>query len=327
MAEHPKLLQLAYQLAHDDLQAVDALIKSQLEYELPLVKNLCEHILGSGGKRIRPLLSILSAKACNYPGRFHINLAVTLEFFHTASLLHDDVVDNSDLRRGQKAAHILWDNKITILVGDFLFSRALQVMNQTDNLKVCHIIANTANIITQGEVVQLENRRNFAISNEIYMNIIRKKTGALFAATTELSAVVANASQAQTQALHDYGMEIGTAFQIIDDALDYQGDITTIGKNIGDDLNEGKLTLPLMLSLQQANATERARIETCLNDPKPEYFPDILALIKAKGAIAQCQEVAKQHQRAAMRALDALPPSVHRDALAHIAEFVVARES
>ncbi|HEY1588989.1 MAG TPA: polyprenyl synthetase family protein, partial [Rhodanobacter sp.] len=240
-------------LAAADMQRVDALIRQRLSSDVVLINQIADHIIASGGKRLRPMLHVLAAGAAGYRGDHHTKLAAIIEFIHTSTLLHDDVVDESDLRRGRKTANALWGNAASVLVGDFLYSRSFQLMVELDDMRIMRILADTTNTIAEGEVLQLLNIGNADVSEAAYLAVIERKTAVLFAAATELGGILGGLPESQVTALRRYGMELGYAFQIADDLLDYVGDASTLGKNIGDDLAEGKPTLPLIYALERAN--------------------------------------------------------------------------
>lgn len=321
-------------LAKADMIAVDALIRARLASDVALVNAVGDHIIGGGGKRLRPMLHVLAARAAgygdNHEGEEHIQLAAVIEFIHTATLLHDDVVDTSDLRRGRKTANALWGNAASVLVGDFLYSRAFQLMVELDRMRVMRILADTTNAIAEGEVLQLLNLGNADTGETAYLRVIERKTAVLFAAATQLGAVLAGMPQQQENALREYGLQLGFAFQIADDLLDYVSDARTIGKNIGDDLAEGKPTLPLIYAIERASPAQAAMLRDALRDAgQPKRSPsleEIVAVIRHSGAIERVQLRANTHAQAARTALAALPPSRYRDALDTLAVYAVERD-
>lgn len=317
---------LARQLG-DDLQAVDALIRERMASEhAPRIPEVTAHLVDAGGKRLRPMLTLAAARACGYGGAFHIHLATTVEFIHTATLLHDDVVDESSQRRGRPTANLLWDNKSSVLVGDYLFARSFQLMVETGNLRVLDILADAAATIAEGEVLQLTAARDLATGEDIYLRIIRGKTAALFSAATRVGAVIAGAGAAVEQALFTYGDALGIAFQIADDLLDYAGD-AGIGKNRGDDLREGKLTLPVIRALAQADAGERAFWQRTITRGQvgDGDVAQAQAILARHDAIASTRETAFEWAARARDALDAVPAGALRDTLSDLADHVVSR--
>jgi octaprenyl-diphosphate synthase len=312
-------------LAAADMQAVDALIRARLASDVVLVNQVSEYIVGGGGKRLRPLLHLVAAQAAGYRGRDHLTLAAVVEFIHTATLLHDDVVDESDLRRGRKTANAVWGNAASVLVGDFLYSRAFQMMVELDRMRVMQILADTTNRIAEGEVLQLLNIGNPETSEAAYLEVIERKTAVLFAAATRLGAVVAGLSRDQEDALAGYGLDLGYAFQIADDVLDYVSDAGTLGKNIGDDLAEGKPTLPLIAAIARSDAAQAARLKRAIANDGIDALDDVLAAIRATGALDHARERARTYAKSARDALAVLPPSDARDALAVLADYAIDR--
>ncbi len=314
------------ELVKQDYDAVNQLIAEHLQSDIGLIDELCQHIINSGGKRLRPLLVLLSANACAYQGQHHIYLAMALEFFHTATLLHDDVVDESSLRRGRTTANQIWGSKASILVGDYLFTKAFQVMVETGNLKVLDLLANTANTITQGEVRQLVNCHDAETSEARYMDVIRDKTAVLFAAAAQIGGIVAQSSDTIIQALNAYGMHLGNAFQLIDDALDYCSSAEELGKNIGDDLAEGKPTLPLIYALHHSSKAQQELIRNAINQGTLQHIDAIMAAINESKAIDYTYAVAKQQIDAALTALQILPATPYRSAMQQLAEYALQRK-
>lgn len=311
-----------------DMQAVDGVIRQHLYSDVVLVRQVAEYIIQSGGKRLRPMLTVLAAGAAGYHGLHHYDLAAVVEFIHTATLLHDDVVDESALRRGNATANALFGNAASVLVGDFLYSRAFQMMVSVKNMRVMEVLADATNIIAEGEVLQLLNVRNVDINEADYLQVIHYKTAKLFEAAARLGGILAQVSPAQEEALARYGMHLGTAFQLIDDVLDYSGDSATIGKNLGDDLAEGKMTLPLIQALRVANASQAALIRNTINAAE-ETTPDfaaVLAVIKATDALAHTQARAAQEVALAQEALQILPATSARAILQELAAFAVERD-
>lgn len=307
-----------------DFDAVNSLIIDRLESDVELVENIGHYIVEAGGKRLRPLLVLLAARACGYRGDHHIQLAAVIEFIHTATLLHDDVVDTSDLRRGRLTANARWGNAPSVLVGDFLYSRAFQMMVSLGDVAVMRVLADTTNVIAEGEVQQLLNARNPDLTEGDYFTVIDKKTAQLFAAASEVGALTACADPQQCTQLRDYGRHLGIAFQLVDDALDYQGDSESLGKNVGDDLAEGKATLPLIRAMR--NAPHEADIirEALLNGGLEQLDP-IVKLVHETGALDYTMARAREHAERAVHLLDGLPDSKEKQALVELAKFSVSR--
>lgn len=312
-------------LAATDMAAVDQLIRARLASDVVLVNQVAEHIIGSGGKRLRPLVHLLAARASGYTGADHIQLAAVIEFIHTSTLLHDDVVDDSHLRRGRRTAHEVWGNAASVLVGDFLYSRSFQMMVEVDSMAVMRILADTTNRIAEGEVLQLLNIGNPDTTEDAYLDVIERKTAVLFSAATRLGAVLAGLPQAQAEALARYGLELGLAFQIADDVLDYESDAATLGKNIGEDLAEGKPTLPLILAIAASRPERAGTLREILRQGGHEGLDTALAAIRDTGALDASRQRAHRHATAARGALAELAPSPARDALALLADFAVDR--
>ncbi len=316
-------------LVADDMQAVDALIQQRLSSEVVLVNQLSQYIINSGGKRLRPLLSLMASRAYGYEGDQHFNLAAIIEFIHTATLLHDDVVDESALRRGRDTANALFGNAASVLVGDFLYSRAFEMMIHTDSMKVMQILAETTNVIAEGEVMQLMNCHDAGTTEQRYLDVIHAKTAKLFEAATRLGAVICKRPENEEMAMAAYGMHLGTAFQLIDDVLDYSSTSEEMGKNVGDDLAEGKPTLPLIYAMRNGTAKQAAIIRKAIEDEKGgmEYIEPVLAAMAETGAIQYTEDTAKQEAKLAIEQLQHLPDSLYKDALQGLAEFSVARTS
>jgi len=313
-----------------DLVAVNALIRTRMASEhAPRIPEVTAHLIEAGGKRLRPMLTLAAARMCGYGGPYHIHLAATVEFIHTATLLHDDVVDESHQRRGRPTANLLWDNASSVLVGDYLFARSFQLMVETGSLRVLDILANAAAVIAEGEVLQLTAARNLATTEATYLQVIRGKTAALFGAATQVGAVIAGQPAAVEQALFTYGDALGVAFQMVDDLLDYGG-TAEIGKNMGDDLREGKLTLPVIRAVAAADADERAFWERVIADGKVGDG-DLAAaqdLMQRHGALDATRDAALgwvARAKAALADLPDLPDHEIRDLLAGLADYVVAR--
>ncbi|MEJ2309027.1 MAG: octaprenyl diphosphate synthase [Gammaproteobacteria bacterium] len=311
-------------LAADDMEAVNAFILDQLHSDVVLINQIGHYIINSGGKRLRPLLVLLASRAAGYEGRQHVDLAAIIEFIHTATLLHDDVVDSSELRRNQDTANIIWGNAASILVGDFLYSRSFEMMVALQQMRIMDILSHATNRIAEGEVLQLLNVNDPEIDEQRYIDVIVRKTATLFEAGTRLAGVIAQADGKTEQALADYGMELGIAFQIVDDALDYS--VHDIGKNVGDDLEEGKPTLPLIRAMQTAPAEQSAVIREAIEQGGRERIDDVMAAIRNSDAIDYTMQRAHKHAENAIEALEILPPSPYRDALAELARFSVDRD-
>ena len=306
------------------MQAVNAFILEQLRSDVVLINQIGHYIINSGGKRLRPLLVLLAARAAGYEGKQHIDLAAIIEFIHTATLLHDDVVDGSEQRRNQDTANTIWGNAASVLVGDFLYSRSFEMMVALQEVRVMDILSHATNRIAEGEVLQLMNINDPDIDEKRYIDVIVRKTATLFEAGTRLAGVISQADEATEQALAGYGMELGIAFQIVDDALDYMG--KDIGKNVGDDLEEGKPTLPLIRAMQTADPEQASVIREAIEQGGRDRIDDIMQIIRQTDAIDYSMDLARQYAEAASRRLEILPASAHRDALAELAHFSVNRD-
>ena len=314
----------------DDMSAVNALIRDRMASEhAPRIPEVTAHLVEAGGKRLRPMLTLAAATMCGYGGPFHVHLAATVEFIHTATLLHDDVVDESQQRRGRPTANLLWDNQSSVLVGDYLFARSFQLMTETGNMRVLSILSNAAATIAEGEVLQLTAARNLATDEDVYLKVVRGKTAALFSAATEVGGVIADADPAQVQALFDYGDALGIAFQIADDLLDYQGNSSATGKNVGDDFRERKLTLPVIKAVAQATPEEHAFWERTIETGKQEDgdLEHALDLMNKYGTLQATRDDAHVWAAKARKAILALPAHPVRDILHDLADYVVARLS
>lgn len=317
-------------LLADDMERVGTLIRARMASEhAPRIPQVTAHLVEAGGKRLRPLLTLAAARLCGYQGDHHINLAATVEFIHTATLLHDDVVDESAQRRGRPTANLLWDNKSSVLVGDYLFARSFQLMTETGSLRVLNILSNASATIAEGEVLQLTAAQNLATTEDIYLRVVRGKTAALFSAATEVGGVIAGADEAVIRALYDYGDALGIAFQIVDDVLDYGGATSVIGKNVGDDFRERKLTMPVIKAVARADATERAFWTRVIEkgDQRDGDLAEAMALIDRHGALAATRTEALAWARKAREATVALPDHPITGMLADLADYVVARVS
>ncbi len=312
-------------LVSEDMKAVNALIQKRLSSQVALINQLGHYIINSGGKRLRPILLLLSARAFGYEGGHHYQLAAVVEFIHTATLLHDDVVDASEMRRGKQTANSLWGNEASVLVGDFLYSRAFQMMVEVDSMKVMEILAEATNVIAEGEVLQLLNCQNPDTTEQEYLEVIRRKTAKLFEAAAQLGAVLTGQSPREEQALAAYGRHLGTAFQLIDDVLDYNADPETSGKNIGDDLAEGKPTLPLIYALQHSNSRQRELLRQAIQHGGRERIGEVVQAIHQTSALEYSMEAARREAEKAISALAQLSVSRYNDALKTLAEFSVNR--
>ncbi len=312
----------------DDMEAVNALIAARMASEhAPRIPEVTAHLVGAGGKRLRPLLTLAAARLCGYEGENHLRLAATVEFIHTATLLHDDVVDESGRRRGRPTANLLWDNKSSVLVGDYLFARSFQLMVETGSLRVLDILSNAAAVIAEGEVLQLTAAANLETTEAVYLQVVRGKTAALFAAATEVGGVIAEAGDARVAALRDYGDALGVAFQIADDLLDYGGASAALGKNTGDDFRERKMSLPVVRAVAAASPEERAfwlrTIEK--GDQRDGDLDEAVRLMRLHGALDSTRKTALAHAARARDALGALPDVPLRRMLADLSDYVVAR--
>jgi octaprenyl-diphosphate synthase len=312
-------------LVSDDFDAVNNLIIDKIQSEVGLIQDLSQHIVESGGKRLRPLLVLLASHACGYKGKDHISLAAMVEFFHTATLLHDDVVDESTLRRGRQTANSIWGSKASVLVGDYLFTQSVQLMVGVGNPEILNLIAKTSHQISCGEVKQLANKHNPALNLEDYFDVIRAKTALLFAAASCVGPILSNSSVEMQQSLHAYGLHLGNAFQLIDDALDYCSDAKTIGKNIGDDLADGKATLPLIHALQHGTEKQKIQIKESLQLGSLSFLPEILVALEETKAIQFTKQTAAQEIDKALSSLEILPDSKYKIALIELAQFALER--
>ena len=318
-------LDALYALIADDMHAVDGVIRQRLHSEVVLVRQVAEYIVAGGGKRMRPALVLLASGAVGYRGTHHHELAAIVEFIHTATLLHDDVVDESDLRRGRSTANALFGNAASVLVGDFLYSRAFQMMVGIGSMRVMEVLSDATNVIAEGEVLQLMNCHNADIGVDEYLQVIRYKTAKLFEAAGRLGAIIGAVDEKVEAALADYGMHLGTAFQLIDDVLDYSGAEVETGKHLGDDLAEGKPTLPLIHVMKHGSAEQSACVRKAIEEGGREQFTEVLAAVRATGAIEAAREQAETEAKAASDALAMLPASIYKDALIQLSSFAVAR--
>jgi octaprenyl-diphosphate synthase len=309
----------------DDMARVDRVIGERLQSEVALVNQIAQYIVSAGGKRIRPRLLLLFANALGYQGEHQYTLAATVEFIHTATLLHDDVVDESSLRRGRQTANAVFGNAASVLVGDFLYSRAFQMMVSVGDMRVLEVLADATNVIAEGEVLQLMNMHDPDLAVEEYLHVIRSKTAKLFEASSRLGAILARADAATEAACADYGRALGTAFQLVDDLLDYDGQTQELGKNVGDDLREGKPTLPLLVAMARGRPDEAGLIRHAIEHGEVSRLSDVVAAVRRTGALDAAREVARTEAQAARSCLTSLPPSAHREALLEFCARAVDR--
>ncbi|MES9874277.1 MAG: octaprenyl diphosphate synthase [Candidatus Sedimenticola sp. PURPLELP] len=314
-------------LTANDMKAVDNLILHRLQSDVVLINQIGNYIVNSGGKRLRPMIVLLAARSLGYHGDQHIDLAAVIEFIHTATLLHDDVVDGSDMRRSRETANAVWGNAASVLVGDFLYSRSFEMMVDVNNMRVMEILSTATNRIAEGEVLQLLNCNDPDTTEEKYREVILRKTATLFEAGAQLGAVLNGADEAEEQALADYGLHLGIAFQIIDDALDYSSSGDDIGKNIGDDLEEGKPTLPLLRAMDEGTPEQRSALREAIEKGGREYIGVVMEAIESTDAIEYTSRLAAEEADKAKAALEVLPPSSYRSALAALADFAVRRRT
>ncbi|MEL6678934.1 MAG: polyprenyl synthetase family protein [Pseudomonadota bacterium] len=310
------------------MEAVNTLIATRMASEnAPRIPEVTAHLVGAGGKRIRPLLTLAGADICGYAGENDVKLAATVEFIHTATLLHDDVVDESEQRRGRPTANLLWDNQSSVLVGDYLFARSFQLMVETGSLRVLDILSNAAAVIAEGEVLQLSVARNLSVDEATYIKVIRGKTAALFAAACEVGGVIADAPADHVTALETYGDALGISFQMADDLLDYGGDAGNLGKNTGDDLREGKMTMPVIIAYARSDDAERAFWERVIakGDVQDGDVAQAIEIMTRHGALEETRMRALAWSAQAVEALDLLPESELRETLSALADFVVSR--
>ncbi|MDF9393003.1 MULTISPECIES: polyprenyl synthetase family protein [Methylococcus] len=312
-------------LVDGEAAAVDRLILRELHSDVVLINQIGQYIVGSGGKRLRPMLHLLSAKALDYPGDHHITLAAVIEFIHTATLLHDDVVDESALRRGQDSANALWGNSASVLVGDYLYSRSFELMVRVQNLRVMDILSRTTTAIAEGEVLQLLNCNNPATDEARYLDVISRKTAILFSAAAQLAAVLAGSSHEVEESLKNYGTYLGIAFQLKDDVLDYKADPEEWGKNLGDDLAEGKPTLPLIYALSQSAGADADLLRQAIEQGEREHFKKVYAVIESTDAISYTERRARDAANKAIEHVTHLPEGDYKDALIALARFAVDR--
>ena len=322
----PNAVERLNSLLAEDMAAVDAIIHQHMTSPVGVIPNLAAHLIDAGGKRIRPVITLASARLLGGGGDGARKLAAAVEFIHSATLLHDDVVDVSSMRRGKKSANTIWGNSSSVLVGDFLFARSFNLMVETGDIMVLDILARAASVIAEGEVMQLAAANDAETTRERYMEIVGAKTAALFAAAAKAGAVAAGRPGAEAMALEKYGRELGLAFQLVDDALDYGGASAAMGKNIGDDFKEGKVTLPVVFARDDGNESERAFWRRVVGETRTDDdFHRALALLKRHNAIERTLDAAREHAGAAKAALKTLPSNAYNEALTEIADFVVER--
>jgi octaprenyl-diphosphate synthase len=308
-----------------DRAEVDRVLRASLDSDVALIRQIAEYIIGSGGKRLRPELVLLAARACGYQGRLHYTFAAVVEMIHTATLLHDDVVDESELRRGLATANAKFGNAASVLVGDFLYSRAFELMVGAGSMRILEILSRATNVIAEGEVMQLMNSGNPELDESAYLGVIQRKTAKLFEAAAQLGAVVAGASAEQERSLARYGMHLGTAFQLVDDVLDYSGELAEIGKNLGDDLAEGKMTLPLIRAIAVGDAADAALIREAITRGRLTEFKPVLDVLARTGALDYARERALRESEAAAGCVAVLPATPDRQNLLELAAFAARR--
>jgi len=326
MPDTPSPLEQIISLSAPDMAQVDTCIHVSLKSEVILINQIANYIVSSGGKRLRPMLLTLCAQACGYRGQDHIPLAAIIEFIHTATLLHDDVVDESDMRRGQQSAHAVWGNAASVLVGDFLYSRSFQMMVGLDSMRIMEVLADTTNTIAEGEVQQLLNMGDPEVNQQRYMQVIENKTAKLFEAACRLAAIISRQPLEIENALAMYGNRLGSAFQIADDVLDYTGEADTMGKNAGDDLAEGKPTLPLIFSRERCSEEDRKLLDAAIRNGGADDLDSILAIIQETDSLNAAMSVAKARALGARQAIGILPDSPWRAALEQLADYSVNRD-
>jgi len=311
----------------EEMRQVDAVIQKRLASKVALIDQIANYIISAGGKRIRPLLVLLFSGALGFTGRERFELAATVEFIHTATLLHDDVVDESGLRRGRSTANAMFGNAASVLVGDFVYSRAFQMMVSVNRMRILEVLADATNVIAEGEVLQLMNMHDPDVAVDDYLRVIRFKTAKLFEASARLGAVLAEADSATEEACASYGRSLGTAFQLVDDLLDYEGATEQLGKNVGNDLREGKPTLPLLIAMERGSANERALVRHAIEHGEVARLAEIVAIVRATGAIDATRDAARGEAEKARASLDVLPGTPYRDALLDLSVRSVDRSS
>ena len=309
-----------------DMEAVNDVIRKRLHSDIALIRQVAEYIIGAGGKRMRPVLLLLVARSLGYHGSHHHELAAVLELIHTSTLLHDDVVDESDLRRGRSTANAMFGNAAAVLVGDFLYSRTFQMMVDVQDMRVMRVLADATNVISEGEVLQLLNVHNADVTVDAYLQVIRYKTAMLFEAAARLGAILGGRDEAGQDRMADFGRHLGTAFQLIDDVLDYSGDEETTGKHLGDDLAEGKPTLPLIHVMQHGSPVQAALVRKAIEEGGREAFPEVIEAVKSSGALEATCRFAQQEADQAAALISDLPASIFKDSLLQLCSFAVARK-
>lgn len=322
---HHSLLDSASGLVSDEIKAVNRLIRDELNSDIALINTLGEYIVQAGGKRLRPLILLLSARALGFEGKHHITLAAVIEFIHTATLLHDDVVDASTLRRGSPTANDVWGNEASVLVGDFLYSRSFEMMVRAENMQIMDVMAETTNAIAEGEVMQLLNAHNAETTESAYLDTIYRKTARLFEAAAQLGGILASADLETIGALATYGKHLGNAFQLVDDLLDYQASSEQMGKNTGDDLAEGKPTLPLIEAMRLGTVEQTELIKAAIENGEIDKLDKVLQIVEQTGALQYTRKVAQNESESAINALSALNESIYKTALIELAHFSVSR--
>jgi octaprenyl-diphosphate synthase len=315
------------QIVAQDFAALNRTVVDQLHSEVPLIESIGHYIIEAGGKRMRPMLVLLTSRNLGYQGSNHVELATVIEFLHTATLLHDDVVDMSEMRRGRPTANTRWDNPSSVLVGDFIYSRAFELLVNIGEMPIMDLMASTTNKISEGEVLQLVNQRNPTATEADYMQVIRNKTAILFAAACKSAAILAGADAQVQENLHNFGLQVGLAFQLIDDVLDYTGSSATMGKNVGDDLAEGKPTLPLIHIMQHGTAADRELIATAITTGGIDQLENIITAVQASGALDYTRQKASESIDIALECLACLPNNEYRTGLAQVAEAALNRDS
>ena len=316
-----------FQPVKADFEQLNSMVIENLDSRVPLVEEIADYLVDSGGKRLRPLLTLLSAKLFGYQGNDHITLATVIEFLHTAMLLHDDVVDESDLRRGKKTANVKWGNAPSVLVGDFLHSRAFELMVEVGNMEIMAVLSRSTNVISEGEVQQLCHIRNPKTTENQYMEIITRKTATLFQAAAQTGAIIAGAAKSEIEAIGDYALHLGIAFQLMDDNLDYFGHSDALGKNVGDDFAEGKVTLPIIAAIRNGNPEQVGFLEEAVMKGGVENLGIVLELVRETGALDYTQKIAAKEKCKALNCLSGLPESMYKNALVDLADFSIRRKN
>jgi octaprenyl-diphosphate synthase len=314
-------------LMKSDLEAMDEILVNRLDSNVDLINQMSQHIINSGGKRIRPLLLLMCARATNYKGDYHHSMAVVIELIHTATLLHDDVVDHSATRRGQETANELWGNAPSVLVGDFLYSRAFEIMVEPNSMQIMKILSKATNQISEGEVLQLLNIKNAKVSESEYFEVIERKTACLFKAACQIAGILSESNQNTIGALGSFGMHLGNAFQIIDDTLDYESDSLVMGKEIGDDLSEGKVTLPMIYALENTKGSEKETLSHAIKNADSSKIDNIVDILLSVNAFEYSRKIAKNESTKALKSLEVIPSSEYRSALQLLCELSLDRHS